>query len=325
MKKMIIAAMAAVFSAGVFAMSLAEASAKITSIIDNPAGMTTVMKELSAEDQVAFLKRVNGAIASTKRTVDSKTELFLAVNKAALLSRKGNIKELIAEVFATVPPAALVVINEKFAEELFNRKSNAANPISDDKLKANALSAMKSVGARTSGRDKDVRDTFAILMFLRSSKGTPSDLKDSLVAMLPDGQVREDAKTLWIPSAMGEGVPKTYDPMLIAAGVQDDEMPATVNNFLNRQGPMLLAVSLMSELSSTVDKNGSSTIVHGEYFLDPNKWALPEEGVGGLNRVPRSLNPDDRWYPGYHRGGSVGEGGFGGSGEAGGYRMQTTY
>lgn len=325
MKKMIIAAIAAVFSAGVFAMSLAEASAKITSIINNPAEMATVMKELSAEDQVAFLKRVNGAISTTKRTVDTKTELFVAVNKAALLSRKGNIKELIAEVFATVPPTALVVINEKFAEELFNRKANAANPISDDKLKENALSAMKSVCARTSGRDKDVRDTFAILMFLRASKGTPADLKDSLVATIANSQAREDAKTLWIPSAMGEGVPKTYDPMLIAAGVQDDEMPATVNNFLNRQGPMLLAVSLMSELSSTVDKNGSSTIVHGEYFLDPNKWALPEEGVGGLNRVPRSLNPDDRWYPGYHRGGSVGEGGCGCGGEAGGYRMQTTY
>lgn len=317
MKKMIIAAMAAVFSAGVFAMSLAEASAKITSIINNPAEMSTVMKELSAEDQVAFLKRVNGAIASTKRTVDSKTELFLAVNKAALLSRKGNIKELIAEVFATVPPAALVVINEKFAEELFNRKANAANPISDDKLKENALSAMKSVSSRTSGRDKDVRDTFAILMFLRSSQGTPADLKDSLVATIANSQAREDAKTLWIPSAMGDGVPKTYDPMLIAAGVQDDEMPGAVNNFLNRQGPMVLAGSLMSELSATVDNSGAPTAVQNEYFLDPNKWALPEEGVGGLNRVPRSLNPDDRWYPGYHRGG--------GGGEAGGYRMQTTY
>lgn len=314
MKKMIIAAMAVIFSAGVFAMSLAEASAKITDIINNPAEMSTVMKELSAEDQVAFLKRINGAIGATKRTVDSKTELFLAVNKAALVSRKGNIKELVAEVFATVPPAALVVINEKFAEELFNRKANAANPISDDKLKENALSAMKSVCARTSGRDKDVRDTFAILMFLRASKGSPSDLKDSLAALLSSAQVREDAKTLWIPSAMGEGVPKSYDPMLIAAGVQDEEMPEAVNNFVNRQGPMLLAGSLMSELSATVDNNsGAPTVVHGEYFLDPNKWALPEEGVGGLNRVPRTLNPDDRWYPGSHRG------------EAGGYRMQTTY
>ena len=61
-----------------------------------------------------------------------------------------------------------------------------------------------------------------------------------------------------------------------------------------------------------------SIVVFSELFLDPNKYALPDEGTAGLNRVPRSLNPNDRWYPGHGRNDDV-------SGEAGGYRMQTTF
>lgn len=77
-------------------------------------------------------------------------------------------------------------------------------------------------------------------------------------------------------------------------------------------------VSLMSDVSPMVDKNGNATVTYSEMFLDPNKYALPSEGIGGLNRVPRSLDPNDRWYPGHGRNDDV-------SGEAGGYRMQTTF
>ena len=319
MKKIFTAAAAMVLGVNALAMSLAEASAKITDIIKDPSKMSSVAKELSSDDQILFLKRVNSAIEGTKRSVDSKTALFCDVNRAALVSHKGgNLKSLIAEMFATVPPASLTVINEIFAQQLFNRKANPAKPVSDETFKKHALSTMEVVQARTTGTDKDVRDAFAIIMFLRASEGTPADLKDVLISKLSDEETRQLAKESWIPSAMAEGKAKSYDPMLAVADVAIADTPSPAANFVNLQGPAVLMVSLMSDVSPTLDKNGNATVTYSEMFLDPNKYALPSEGIGGLNRVPRSLDPNDPWYPGHGRNDDV-------SGEAGGYRMQTTF
>lgn len=320
MKRLLITALASVASTCVFALSLAEATAKITEITGDTSKMSAVVKELSADDQVAFLGRVNKAIAATRRSADSKTEAFLAVNKAALLSAKGNLKSLLAEVFATVPPASLTVINESFAEDLFRRNANPAKPVSDADMKSRAVAAMKEIQARNVGNDNaSVRDTFAILMFLRASKGTPADLKDVLVAGLTDPEARELAKTSWIPSAMGDGTAKTYDPMLGVSETDPSDVPSPRANFLNRQGPAVLTGTLMSDLAPTVDKNGAPTVNYFETYLDPNKYALPEEGVGGLNRVPRSLDKNDKWHPDNFRGSSSSEG------ESEGYPGQRTF
>lgn len=325
MKKIILAAIAAVMSAGAFALSLAEASAKITDIANDPGKMSAVIKELSKDDQVAFLGRVNKAIADTKRTPDAKAEAFLAVNKAALLANKGNLKALIAEVYATVPPAALTVINERFAEDLFKRDVNPAKPVSDADMKKHAVDTMKVIQARNVGNDNaSVRDTFAILMFLRASKGTPADLKDTLVAGLTDPEARQLAKESWIPSAMGDGTAKTYDPMLGVSEVDPSEAPSPATNFVNLQGPAVLTGALIADLSPTVDKDGKPTVTYSDMYLDPNKYALPSEGVGGLNRVPRSLDKNDKWHPSNFRGSSSGDDDYTGGGESGGYRMQTT-
>lgn len=317
MKKVVIAAIAAVLSVSVFAMSLAEASAKITDIVATPAQMTGVMRQLSKDDQVVFLGRVNKAISDTKRTPDAKAAAFLAVNSAALRANKGNIKLLLAEVYATIPPAALTVINERFAKDLFGRDANPAKPVSDADMKKIAVDTMKVVQARNAGNDNSsVRDVFAILMFLRASKGTPADLKDVLVAGLADQEARTLAKEVWIPSAMGDGVAKTYDPMLGVSDVAPSDVPSAATSFLNMQGANVLTVSLMSELSATADSEGSPVVTFSEMYLDPNKYALPTEGTAGLNRVPRSLDKNDKWHPDNFRGS--------GGGESGGYRMQTT-
>lgn len=303
MKRIFSAVVASFVLVDVFALSLPEATAKITDITNDPALMTSVMKELSKDDQVAFLGRVNKAISSTKRSADAKTEAFLAVNKAALLARKGNLKALLAEVYATVPPAALTVVNERLAEDLFRRDANPSKPVDDANMKRLAVESMKVVQSRNVGNDNaSVRDTFAILMFLRASKGTPADLADTLVAGLSDPESRELAKTSWIPSAMGAGAAKSYDPMLAVCEIEISDTPSPAANFLNRQGAALLTGSLMSDLYSTVGKDGAPTVSFTETFLDPDKYALPEEGTAGLNRVPRSLDPNDAWYPGHGRG-----------------------
>ncbi|MBO7237034.1 MAG: hypothetical protein J6V45_02990, partial [Kiritimatiellae bacterium] len=116
----------------------------------------------------------------------------------------------------------------------------------------------------------------------------------------------------------------SYDPMLAVADVAIADTPSPAAIFINRQGPAVLMVSLMSDISPMVDKNGNAKVVFSELFLDPNKYALPDEGTAGLNRVPRSLDPNDPWYPGHGRDKITGDGGTGG-GEPGGYRMQTTF
>lgn len=303
MKRLIVVAISSVLATGVFALSLAEATGKIVDIVNAPAQMGEIMKSLDKDEQTEFLARVNKAIASTKHSADAKTESFLAVNKAALLANKGNVKELLAEVYATVPPASLTVINERLAQDLFRRDANPSKPISDEEMKKRAVETMKVVQVRNVGNDNaSVRDTFAILMFLRAANGTPADLKDVLVSGLTDPEARELASTLWIPSAMGEGTAKSYDPMLGVSDVDSSEVPSAATNFLNPQGPAVLTGTLMADLSATVSKSGTPTVSFNETFLDPNKYALPDDGVGGLNRTPRSLDPSDPWYPGHSRG-----------------------
>ena len=56
-------ALASVLVAQDKTMSSADARGKIGDIIDNPASMTSVMKQLAASDQASFLADVNAAIA----------------------------------------------------------------------------------------------------------------------------------------------------------------------------------------------------------------------------------------------------------------------
>lgn len=319
MKKCLTMAIVSAVAAPIFALSLADASAKISDIVAAPEGVKAVVSELSKDDQVKFLGRLNSGISKTQESGEAKTAKFVAVNKAALLAHKGNLKELIAEMFATVSPEALVVVNERFAAELFSRNVNPARPVSDEQMKSRALDTMKVVHARNAGNaNSSVRDTFAILMFLRAAKGSPADLADVLVAGIADSEARTLAKEEWIPAAMGIGREKSYDPILAAC---DASVPLAtpdaevVNRFVNAQGPAIFTGSLMADLSPAVNSAGKPTVSFTEQFLDPNKYALPSEGVAGLNRVPRTLNPDDPWYPKYDRDDVN---------EAGKYRGQTT-
>ena len=303
MKKIITTAFVAVFAANVFALSLAEASAKITAVVNDPSQITQIMGELSKENQPVCLGRVNAAIASSKKSPDSKTADYMAVNKAALLANKGNIKALLAEVYATVEPASLTVVNERLASELLNRSANPAKPISDEQMKKMAVETMKVVQARNAGTDNaSVRDVFAILMFLRAANGTPADWADTLLANISDSEARSLAKDEWVPAALGQGRPKSYDAMLAVCDVEPSQLPAVETNFLNLQGPAIFMPTLIADLNPTVDGKGAPTVSYTDDFLDPNKYALPTDGVAGLNRVPRGLDHrNEPWYPGYNR------------------------
>jgi len=315
------------------AMSLADASGKVDEAINNPAVMTDIVKQLSPADQTAFLAKANAAIGNLPGSPEEKAAKYLDANKAAM---KGTSKEnraaMLAETFATVPPEALTVINERFASDLCDRNADPANPISDDAMKALAVETMQKIQARNEGNDNaSVRDAFAALMFIRASNGTPADLRDTLIQGLPTQEARDLARDEWFPAALGEGREKSYEPMLAAADAS--KMPALDEVYkLSLSDDRAMSMSVLSDLAATVDGKGYATTTYSGMFLDDNRYALPAGMTqSGISNAPRTLDPANSWYGGYRRGGGSkgsngAEGGSssGGGGESIPYPYQTT-
>ena len=233
MKKLLIVAVAMALTGAAMAMSLQDAKAQIPGAVANSAKMAEIMKELSEDDQVEFLAMVNGAIAEMNGSSSELAALYLAANEAALKSHgAGNLQALLATTFATVPPAALTVLNEQLAKDLFNRNADPTRPISDEDFSRLAKEAMETVATRASDTDEGpVRTTFAILMFVRASEGTPADLRQTLAETIADPDARATALNEWMPAALGEhGQEPTYDPML--GNVDVDLVVPTVENVL---------------------------------------------------------------------------------------------
>ena len=200
---------------------LAEARQKIDGVVGGSESIASLIKQLSAADQVTFLGEVNKAVAKMPASVEEKTAKHLNLNHAALKAAKGtgNVAALLAEVFATVPPEALTVINERFAADLLNRAADPKVTYTDAQYTDIALKLMEAVNKRTAETDNgSTRSTFAILMLLRASNGTPADLEDKLVATLENKEARDLAKSDWIPSALGkDGREQGYEPILASA------------------------------------------------------------------------------------------------------------
>jgi hypothetical protein len=108
---------------------------------------------------------------------------------------------------------------------MFNRAADPSKTYTDDEYKKTSLALLDKVQERNATADNaGVRNTFAILMLLRASNGTPADLRETLVGALKDEETRELAQNEWISPALGQDQEKTYDPMLGAAdaGKQPD-------------------------------------------------------------------------------------------------------
>lgn len=201
-------------------ITLVDARSRIDKAIDAPVVMGEIMKRLPAEDQLKFLADVNKAIDGMPASAEEKAAKYLNVNHLALkAAKKGNAAALLAEVFATVPPEALTVINERFAIDLVNRAANPAITYTDEQFVGICTNVMATIIERTAETDNgSTRSAFAILMFVRASNGSPADLAEKLIAMLPNEDARELAKNEWIPSALGkDGRSLGYEPLLASA------------------------------------------------------------------------------------------------------------
>ena len=278
-------------------LSLADASSQIGEAVSNPAKMTEIVGQMSATNQVVFLAKVNEAIGKMPGSPEEKAAAYVNANAAALAgAQPGNLPNLLAEVYATVPPEALPAVNDRFANDLFSRSSNPS--MSDADFVRIVESTMKTIAERNASSDNSgVRDTFAALMFLAASNGSPADLRESIVSTLPEN-VRAVANSEWMPAAMGEGQPQSYEPMLGAADAGESVSPELV---LRVAGPQSMD-SLLADLAGTGTPVTDASRIASEQFGN--------EGYKANDVVPRTQDPVP-WNPSIPRG------------ESGGYPWQT--
>lgn len=255
----------------------------------NPQTLKSTIAQLSAADQAAFVAEVNEAISKMPGSDEVKAAAFYNANKAAVQGAKGNVPAVLAEVFATVPPEYLTEINERFASEVFNRSADPTKTYSDEAFTALAKKTMDTIIQRCqSAENAGVRETFAILMFLRASGGSPANLSETLVAQLPDAATRESAANEWIKPALGDGQEQTYDPMLGVAQAGDEPDHAVVASLVD--GPQI-GVAMLSELSMATDSASSAgKMANGAYVSPTIAGLAPNSDMSGtgLNRVPRA-------------------------------------
>ena len=218
---------------------------------------------------------------------ESKAAAFYAANRAAVSGAgKENLTAVLAEVFATVPVEYLTEINERFATDLFSRTANPSHIFTDQEFIELATNAMVVVNERIQKEENaGVRETFAILMFVRASGGTPADLAQTLVSQLPDAQVRETAMNEWIKPAMGDGQEQSYDAMLGASQAGEEPDHAVVTQLAG--GPQI-ADALLADLHASSDSPVTAATMGAGAFQAPGIAGASVPQTDMTSRIPRA-------------------------------------
>ena len=271
-------------------MPRSEWHALVGDCAQNPQTLKQTIGKLSADDQLAFVQEVNAAISKMPGSNEEKGAAFYNANRAAVTGAgKENLKAVLAEVYATVPVEYLTEINERFAKELFSRTANPAHVPSDPEFIELSTNTMAVVIERCqNAEDASVRETFAALMLVRASGGTPSDLAQTLVSQFSNGQDRDTILNDWIKPAMGDGQEQSYDPMLTTAQAPNDEPDHTV--VLQLAGSPQIAETLLSDLAAPSDSRITAANVGGGAFSPPGVAGTPtgENNNTDIGRIPRA-------------------------------------
>ena len=272
-------------------LSKAEWQAKVGECAGNPSAMKATIAQIPASDQAEFVANVNKAIAEKPGSKEAKAADFYAANKAAV-SGATDKSSVLAEVFATVPVEYLTDINERFASELFNRNANPEKPVSDSAFVELSTNTLAVVNQRCESAEDNAaaRQTFAALMFVRASGGSPEGLVDLYASQMTDSQAKESAGA-WISEALGsDGKEASYDSMLAASDAGDEPDHAIV---LQMTGPSEVVEALLADLQAPGNESasGSSSGMGGGAFTTGSVAgsAVPSEDLsdGRMSRIPR--------------------------------------
>ena len=294
MKKILMAMVAA---AGAFLLSAemprSEWHAKVGDCAQDPNMLKETISQLSSADKTAFLAEVNAAIDKMPGSADVKAAKFLAANRAAVAGAgAADRADVLAEVYATVPPEALTVINEEFAKNEFARPAT----MSDEEYTNIVAQTMTKITQRTASAESgSVRAGFAGLMFIRAAGGAADATTDAVVSSLPS-DVQGDAKSSWYPSALAEN--PSYDPMLAPAQAGDEPNPQVV---LDIAAPQQIE-SMLTDLQTGKTDPGESAGTGVPGTSNPATSADPQNN--SLSASPRDRVQDSQspYYKGKNRG-----------------------
>ena len=270
-------------------MPRSEWHALVGDCAQNPQTLKQTIGKLSADDQLAFVQEVNAAISKMPGSNEEKGAAFYNANRAAVTGAgKENLKAVLAEVYATVPVEYLTEINERFAKELFSRTANPAHVPTDAEFIDLSTNTMAVVIERCqNAEDASVRETFAALMLVRASGGTPSDLAQTLVSQFPSAQDHDTVLNDWIKPAMGDGQEQSYDPMLTAAQASDEPDHTVV---LQLAGSSQIPETLLSDLAAPSDSRTTAANVGAGAFFprDATTGTPAENNSTDISRIPRA-------------------------------------
>ena len=292
MKRTLMVAVAALGATALFAeMPRSEWRAKIGECALDSAVLKGTMAQLSSADKAAFLAEVNAAISKMPGSAEAKAAKFLAANRAAVAAAgAADRAAVLAEVYATVPPESLTIINEEFAKSEFSRPAT----MTDAEYTNIVAATMQTIVRRTASAESGaVRAGFAGLMFIRAAgESAEAAATDVVVASLPQ-ESREAANGSWFPSALGRDGAATYEPMLASA--QAGEEPS--HNVVLEIAQMQIIDSMLGDLQR--GKPVFETPRFPVFGSDAADAADPMRN-GSLSSIPRDRVQD--WRSPYYKG-----------------------
>ena len=214
---------------------------KVGDCANDAAAMSETMANVSAADQVALVSEVNAALAKMPGKSEARAAAFVKANAAALTAAMRQNKEkraanqVLAEIYATVPPEYLPAVSEQLAKTVLKRGDLSKEVFIT--ISTNSLHAISERSAKA--ENGGVREAFAAVTFLKAL-GEPAskEVVDAMLSQMSDAKTRETAAAEWIGPAMGQdGMAPSYDPMLGAANAGDEPDAAVVAAILAGNAP----------------------------------------------------------------------------------------
>ena len=158
---------------------------KVGASVSDEAVLRETMANLTPEDKVEFAQRV--IKAATRLPVSpGKSAALVKSSVASIASATGDTKQqVIAKVFAGTPVEYLPVVSEELAKR-FDQEFNKLSNEQFEKIASDTVAVCIKENAETDA--PSVRNTFALLVFLRGAKDPA--LQNKLITQLPDERMR---------------------------------------------------------------------------------------------------------------------------------------
>jgi len=277
-------AVAMVATLGVSVVSAEDASAltraqwlkKIGASVTQESVLRETVAKVLPEERVEFTQRVLKAVKRLPVSPEEKSASFVRTSVACIANASGDVRyKVIAEVFADVPVEFLPVVTE----ELAKRFDQEYNKLSDEAYERIASAAIKAAVARNAQTDEpSVRNTFAVLAFLRGAKNPK--LRDVLLALLPDDRMRGLAAS-WLDPALKD---RNYEGLLAAADVE----PVTLSS---ESLLRLVGHANMDRLLADMNAGQPASLIGGGDLIQLPSYSIDQPVDFGINRLPGPSTP----------------------------------